>query len=227
MITTNLHIVDIAMQLLCIIFLKYNYMYVYVGDVVEAIKAGLRVVDTPEEYAKLKIFQLYEVVDGEEEYPLFLINDANVKEMLQSFAVMMKVYKTAISQNIWNYHVQKHSVLPLPEVATKIWAPVVEEMQQLIEKLCDKSVTLKEIDIYLKDILPQNLEEEIQRFVEGYKLHFDKTVSTTGISQFVITVHFYKNICNAQRAAQVILDVKNALMLTGNFEELKEFISKV
>ena len=202
-------------------------MYVYVGDVVEVIKAGLHIVDTAEEYAKLKICQLYKVTDGEETYPLCIINDANLKKMLQSFAVMMKEYKTVISQNIWNYHVQKHSILPLPEVATKIWSPAIEDMKQLIEKLCDKSVTLKEIDNYLEDILAQNLEEEIQRFVEGYKSCFDKTVSTAGISRFVITVNFYRNICNAQRAAQLILDVKDALMLTGNFEELKEFKSKV
>ena len=183
--------------------------------------------DTAEKYAKLKICQLYDVINGEEKFPLIVINDANVKEMLQFFAVMMEEYKTAISQNIWNYHVQKHAVLPLPEVATKIWSPVFKEMQQLIEKLCDKSVALKEIDNYLKDILPQNLEGEIQRFVQGCKWCFDKTMSTTETSQFLISVNFYKKFCKAQDTAQLILDVKGALMLTGNFEELIEFRSKV
>ena len=204
-----------------------NDIYTYVGDIAEAITMAFQLVDTMESYAKLKICQLYEVIEGEETYPLFIINDCNVKEMLEFFAIMMEEYKTHISRNIWNYHVQKHSVLPLPEVVTKIWGPVFKEMHQLIEKLCDKSVTLKEIDNFLKGILTQNLEEEIQRLVEGCNLCLGKTVSTTWISQLVLSVNFYRNICNAQRAAQVILDVKNVLMLTGNFEELKEFRSKV
>ena len=164
---------------------------------------------------------------GVKTYPLFFIDDINVKKMLQSFAIMMEEYKTMISQNIWNCHIQKHTILPLPEVATKIWSPVFKELQQLIEKFCDKSVTLKEIDNYLKDILPQNLEEEIKRLVVGCNLYLDKTVSTTWISQFVLSVNFYKNFCNTQSAAQLILDVKDALRLTGNFEEMKEFKSKV
>ena len=204
-----------------------NDMHTYVGDIVEAIKMAFQMVDTMESYAKLKIRQLYEVIKGEETYPLFIINDLSIKEMLEFFAIMMEEYKTHISQNIWNCHVQKHSVLPLPEVATKIWGPVFKEMHQLIEKLCDKSVTLKEIDNFFKGYFDSNLEEEIQRLVEGCNLCLDKTVSTTWISQLVLSVNYYRDICNAQRAAQVILDVKSTLMLTGNFEELEEFKSKV
>ena len=204
-----------------------NDFYTYIGDIFEGLKVALQIVDTTERYANLKICEMYEDIDGEETYPIFAIYDINVKEMLESFAIMMEEYKTMISQNIWNFHIQKHTVLPLPEVATKIWSPVFKELQQLIEKFFDKSVTLKEIDNYLKDILPQNLEEEIQRLVIGCNLYLYKTVSTTCISQFVLSVNFYRDICSAQDAAQLILDVKDTLMLTGNFEELIEFRSKV
>ena len=80
--------------------------------------------DTEEEYVNIEICELYEVIKGEV-YAILDINDKDVMEMLRPFTIMMEEYKTVISQYIWNCYVQKHSeVLSLPEVATKIWAPV-------------------------------------------------------------------------------------------------------
>ena len=188
---------------------------------------GLQRIDTPEEYAELEVCQLYEVINGEEVYAILTITDSNVMEMLKPFAVMMEEYKTVVSQKIWRCHVQKHSVLPLPEVATAIWSPVFAEIQQLIQKCNDKSITLKETDYYFKGVLSQNLKEEIQKLVEGCNLCLDETLSTTWISQFVISVNYYRDGCKAQVAAQLILTAKDALMLKGNFKELEKFKSKV
>ena len=199
----------------------------YVGDIVEFMQEGLQRIDTAEEYAELEVCQLYELIKGEEVCAILTINDNNVMEMLKPFAMMMEEYKTVITQNIWKCHVQKHSVLPLPEVATKVWAPVFTEIQQLVKRFKDNSVTLKEIDHYLKGILSQNLAEEIQRLVEGCNLCLDQTVSTTWITQFVISVNYYRDACTAQVAAQLILTAKGALMLEGNFGELENFKSKV
>ena len=184
--------------------------------------------DSKEEYASIEICQLYEVINGEEVYAILDINDRDVMEMLQPFATMMEEYKTVISQYIWNCHVQKHSkILPLPEIATRIWAPVFTEIQQLIEKFYKRSITLKEIDIYLRNISSQDLEHEIQTLVEGCNLCLDKAVSATWVSNFVMSIYYYRDVCKAQSAAQLVLAAKDALLLEGNFEELKQFKSKV
>ena len=188
---------------------------------------GLQRIDTAEEYAELEVCQLYEVINGEEVCAILTITDNSVMEMLKPFAMIMEEYKTNISQNIWKCHVQKHLVLPLPEVATTIWAPVFTEIQQLIEKCYDKSITLREIDYYFKGILSQNIEVEIQRLVDGCNLCLDHTVSTKWISKFVISVSYYRDACKAQVAAQLILTANDALMLEGNFGELEKFKSKV
>lgn len=198
----------------------------YTDDTADVIKEGLQKVES-EEYAELEICQLYEVINGEEVYAILNITDKDVMEMLQPFAIMMCEYKTIISQNIWKRHVMKHPALPLPKVATAIWLPAFTEIQQLIEKFHDQLITLKEIDYYLKDILSQNLEEEIRKLVEGCNLCLDKQASTTWISQFVVSANCYRDACKAQVAAKLILTAKDALMLTGNFEELKEFEQKV
>ena len=181
-------------------------------------------VDSEEGYANIEICQLYQVINGEEVYAILHINDRDVMEMLRPFTIMMEEYETVISQNIWNDHVQRHTkVLSLPEVATQIWAPVFTEMQQLIEKFYSRMITLKEVDKYLWNISSQNLEQEIQTLVEGCNLCLGKTVPTSWISMFVMSVNFYRDVCIAQSAAHLILNIKNILMLTGNFEELKIF----
>ena len=199
------------------------------GDIFEFIQEGIQRISTAEEYSELEVCQLYEVINGEEVYAILLINDNDVMEMLKPFAVIMKEYKTVISQNIWKCHVQKNSILPLPlpEVATRIWAPAFTEIKQLIEKCYDRSIALKEIDYYLGDISSQSLEEEIQKLVEGCNLYLDKTVSTSWVSAFVISVNCYRDACKVQTAAQLIIAAKDALMLTGSFNELEEFKSKV
>ena len=184
--------------------------------------------DSEEEYANIEICQLYEKINEGEVYAILDINDKDVMEMLRPFTIMMEEYKTVISQYIWNCYVQKHSeVLSLPEVATKIWAPVFSKIQQIIEKFYDWSITLKEIDIYLINISSQNLEQAVQRLVGGCNLCLDKTVPTAWISNFVKSVNYYRDVCKVQSAARLILAAKDALMLEGNFEDLIKLNSKV
>ena len=184
--------------------------------------------DSKKEYANVQICQLYEVINGEEVYAILDIDNKDVVEMLRPFTIMMEEYKTVISQNIWNDHVQRHTkVLSLPEVATKMWGPVFMEIQQLIEKFYSWSITLKEIDKHLYNTSSHNLEQAIQTLVEGCNLCVDKTVPTSWISKFVISIIYYRNVCKAQSAARLVLAAKDALMLEGNFEDLRKFSSKV
>ena len=184
--------------------------------------------DTAEEYARTKITELYEVINGQEVYAILDINDKDVMEMIQPFAVIMEQYKTVISQSIWNFHVQKYSdLLSLPEVATQIWGPVFTEIHELIDKFYEMSVSIKEIESYLKDVMSENLEEEIHRLVEGCNLCLPKAVATSWIPKFVKSVNYYRDACKAQSAAHLVLAARDALMLEGNFEELEKFKSKV
>ena len=204
-----------------------DIIHMYAGDIFELLQEGLQRVDS-EEYANIEICQLYEEINGEEVYAVLHIDDRDVIEMLQPFTITMEEYSTVVSQYIWNCHVQKHSkFLSLPEVARQIWVPVFTEIQQLIEKFYNKSITLKETDEYLRNVMSQSLEQEVQTLVEGCNFCLDQTVSTAWISNFVMSVNSYRDVCKAQNAAHLIQKIQNALMLTGNFEKLKIFESKV
>ena len=170
------------------------------------------------------------MVNGIEVYAILNIEDKNVMDMLRPFSIMMQDYKTIISHSVWNDHVKKQVSgvkVSLTEVATNVWAPCFQEMQQVVEKFHARSVTLQEIDYYLRDISPQNLRQEVLSLVEGCNKCLNTIASNSWISQFVMSVNRYRVICQAQCAAELVLKAKDALMLTGNFNKLENLREKV
>ena len=155
------------------------------------------------------------------------INDRAVVEMLQPFTVLMHSHSTVITRHIWDHYVLVHSALSLPEIASKVWRPCFEEIQQLVEKLHAKSVTMQEIDHYFKSVSPLNLEHEMCKLVEGCNISLNRQASVTWVSQIVVSVNHYRNINEVQEAAELLLDAKNSLMLCAKFEELTDLKERV
>jgi len=208
------------------------HFVILIGDLVDFLKEGLRTIDS-NEYLELKIVQLCEVVNGIEVYPILVIpiSESVVMDMLQPFSFIMKENKSIISSTIWNHHVRSKTVenvkISLCDIATKLWAPCLKEIQEIIEKFHNRSVTLQELDHYLKEISLQNLEQEVVALVEGCNRCFNLTASTTWVSHFVMSVDRYRVVCQAECAAELVLNVKEALMLTGDFKKLENFKEKV
>jgi len=222
----------IVVILLTCCFKSFNHKptFLLIGDLKDRLEDGCRTIESKEEYFQLAINQLYEVINGIEVYAILNINDKEVTEMLKPFSIMMQTNKTIISHTVWNDHVRKKvsgAKLSLPEVAKNVWAPCLKEMQQIVERFYNGSVTLQEIDYYLKDILPQNLQQEVFSLVEGCNKYLNKKAPNSWISQFVMSVNRYRVICQAQQAAELVLKARDALMLTGDFKKLENLREKV
>ena len=176
---------------------------------------------------KSKIRALYEEIQGEEVYAVLNIDDKVVVEMLQPFTILLQSHSTLIAQHIWKCHVPADTKSPLSEIAGQVWRPCFQEIQQLIEKLHAKSVTLQEIDKYFQNTPSQSLEHEICTLVEGCNLCLNQPASVTWVSQVVVSVNHYRNAIEVQEVAEVLLAAKNSLMLQTEFEELKELKERV
>ena len=180
----------------------------------------------------LTISVLYEEIDGNDVYALLNINDVHVMEMLQPFAALMHDCKNAICQSIWHCHVRKEQLLEnkklsLSDIAIKIWAPCVKEIQQLVERFYDRSVTLQEIDQYLSGIFFPELKQEIFTLVKGCNNCFNKTSSTNWVSGFVDSVNHYRSINKAKDVADLVIAAKDALKMNGGFQKLEDCKMKV
>ena len=194
---------------------------------IEDLQDNFRIIKSKEKFNSLKISELYEEIDGNEVYALLNINDAHVVEMLQPFTVMMDEFKNVITQNIWCYHVREMDTakLSLPEIAIKIWAPCFEEIVHLVETFCDRSVSLKKIDYYLKGV-SSDLSQEILRLVEGCNKCLNKA-STTWVPHFVDSVNHYRIIDKAKDVADLVIAAKNVLKMNDGFDKLEDCKIKV
>ena len=196
----------------------------------DSLKDDLTIIDSEEEYSQLEICALYEVIDGTEVYATLNIEDKDVMDMLRPFSIMMQDNQTIISFNVWNDHVEKQAgsaKLSLTEIATSVWAPCLVEIQQIIESFHDRSVVVQKIDHYFKDLPLQSLEREVITLVEGCNKCLHMTKPTSWVMQFVNAVNSYRDACQAQNAAELVLKAKDTLMLTGNFKKLENFREKV
>ena len=167
------------------------------------------------------------MINGNEVYAILDINDTHVVKMLQPFAIMMHECKSVISEKIWHSHVAKKAKLSLPDIALNIWAPCFEDIQQLIERFCDRSVSLQEIDHYLKNISSPDLRKEVFNLVEGCNKCLNQTSPTTWIPHFVDSVNHYRIIDKAKDLADVVLAIKDVLKMNDGFDKLKNCQVKV
>ena len=170
------------------------------------------------------------MINGIEVYAILNIEDKDVLDMLKPFSIMMRDNKTVIADAIWNDHVRKQVSgikLSLPEVATVVWSPCLMEIQQTVERFHDRSVTLQEVDHYLKDISTHNLRQEVFTFVEGCNKCLKPAASVTWVSNFVVSVERYRVVCQAHCASELVLKAKDALMITGDFKKLESLKEKV
>lgn len=206
----------------------------YLGDLIRDLQENLRIIESKEQFEVLKISGLYDEVNGNEVYALLNINDTHVSEMLQPFVVMMHDCKNEICQNIWGCQVEKIQLpegqkLTLPEIAVNIWTPCFKLIQQLVERFCDRSVSLQEIDLYLefKEECHSDLRQDIFKLVEGCNKCLKITLPTTWISHFVDSVNHYRIINKAKDVADLVIAAKDALKMNDGFEKLEDCKIKV
>lgn len=209
------------------IIFSNHYLNVLDDELLIDIQDKLQELVSEEDLANLKIIDLYEEIKGQEVYAVLDINDKVVVEMLQPFTVLLQSHSTVITQHIWDSYASKCSGLSLSEIAIKVWKPCFEEVQQLVEKLYSKSVTLQEINHYFRGIEPRNLEKQIFKLVEGCNICLNAPVSVTWVSEIVVSVNRYRNIYELEQVVELMLAAKKSLNLTSDFKELNKLKEKV
>lgn len=195
------------------------------------LQENIRIIESKEHFEALNISGLYEEIDGNEVYALLDINDTCVSEMLQPFVVMMHDYRNEICQNIWGCQIETVQLpegkkLSLPDIAVKIWAPCFTQIQQLVKRFCDRTVSLQEIDKYLEECC-SDLNQHIFQLVEGCNKCLNIRSPTTWISHFVNSVNHYRIINKAKDVADLVITAKDALKMNDGFEKLEDCKLKV
>ena len=125
--------------------------------------------------------------------------------------------------------VQKKS-LSISDLVNEIWNPVFQECCTLVDSIEQKCIKLKDIDKYFYGLSEQDCYKELKNlFCALEKIHNrnPSPEKCKWIRRAVTHIEQYRSLCQLAEAANIILELKEKLNLSGNFGAIEVVSNKV
>ncbi len=149
------------------------------------------------------------------------------------FDLMFRKYQNKLFEKIWDDHLKKaqekpESELTIASIETDIWDPSFHRCRTLLDSLRDKSIKLSEVDQYFKEV--PDRESQISALYSGVEMCKDNKVIGDGRQWISTAVHLmdqYWSICELAKAAEIVMELKEKLKLSGDFSLIEGIASQV
>ena len=161
-------------------------------------------------------------------------------EICSPLNIMLEKYiiirENSLFDWIWNEtisEIDSDDSLLVEDIVSRIWDPTIQKCTELLTILANRTITLAIVDHYFQLYSPNkeaaqedimNLFHKLRRCVPSIDI---SEVGEEQIRGSVTVIHQYWSLCIYAHAARVCLDLKEALQLTGNFEDVKVLASQV
>lgn len=154
-------------------------------------------------------------------------------QMLGNYRLLSQVYPNDLFKLIWN-SVNKSMCkakleLTFTDVVERIWHPVFAQCRELTESIYSQTIKLRDVDRYFRGFEGEHIIFEHLR-----NLHLAITAcdgkdggTTRWIRSSVDLMQQYWALCEQGEAANIVLDLKDSLHLTGSFEVIESVASQV
>ena len=149
--------------------------------------------------------------------------------ILTPFEVLFKTRRSDIFLKIWRSKLKEaeraKETLTFDDVVAKIWNPVFEECCKLLDGIQSRSIKLKEVDKYFRDI--EHITDHLKNLYYAIEDCRNQNPDCSWISAAVSHIEQYWSLCKQAKAAKVVLELKQRLDLTGDFEVIEAVADKV
>lgn len=150
--------------------------------------------------------------------------------ILLDFHIFSDQYPNELFQQIWKSKLKEvaksKTNLTFDDVAAKIWKPIVEECQQLIDTVKYKTITLKAVDHHFRDLDRRDINLHLTSLFRATEACLNRTdESTAWIRNAVDLMVHYWSLCEQAVAAKTVIKLRDTLKLTGNFEIIESVAS--
>lgn len=150
---------------------------------------------------------------------------------------MVRHYQNDFFHRIWEHtaiRAARFSTagLTIPDIVTKIWDPAFEECCQLLDSLCNCSITLQEVDErFLRfNNNTSTIKLHLERLHKGVEVCHNRQPPPRcppWIDSAVERMQQYWTLSRYAKAAQTVLKLRDELNLTGDFALMKTIAKKV
>lgn len=133
-------------------------------------------------------------------------------------------------QRFWNEQIEQYysNNLLLGSVTKCIWMPVFEHCCKYLESLKDRTIKLYSVDELLDQFSESSkLEEEIYALHKGICKCSEITSDPSWIKYCVQRMQQYHSLRQYGTTAKALLNLKEALALTGDFKLIEQLAAKV
>ena len=121
--------------------------------------------------------------------------------------------------------------LTIPDIASKIWEPAFKECCRILDSLQNCSIKLQEVDdLFVNYKGPQVIQDNLHKLHKGMELCCDRRppqVCPLWIRNAVERMQQYWTLSRYAKAAEMVLNLKKRLGLTGDFSQMETIATQV
>ena len=151
--------------------------------------------------------------------------------IITKFDIMNRLNSTGLFIRMWNARMKNaksQSELSIQSIKTDIWDPCFQECQTLLNSLRDKTILLSRVDHYFKGV--ENIKAQLRTLHAGVHLCAPEQASKKDVSDIysaVDRIEKYWSLCRLATAAETVMDLKEKLVLTGDFSLIETLAMQV
>lgn len=149
----------------------------------------------------------------------------------------MRCTQSPLFLEIWEKHKKKaatavqrkeRSKLVIEDIKTVLWIPTFEECVYLLKSLHDRSILLEDIDKYFESI-KQEMNWHLKKLNTGIRQCGNTQTPESGqwIDKAVEHINEYWSLLTLSKAAEIVIELKNKLGLTGDFKAIERLAYQV
>lgn len=157
---------------------------------------------------------------------------APLDTITDKYDIMSRMYPTALFNRRWSSHMtsaaKSKSKLTIQSIRTDIWDPCFQECQTLLHSLRDRTIFLSKVDHYFKGV--EDMKKQLRILHTGFRRCAPDQNSTEDIPRInsaIDCIEKYWSLCRLAKAAEVVIDLKEKLSLTGDFSLIETLAMQV
>lgn len=155
-----------------------------------------------------------------------------LQPILDSYYYLSKLYWSDLFNHMWTSVLKTEfkakSINTFPDVVSRIWDPVFKQCLQLIESVHSRTIKLKNVDCFFGGHDRVYICENLRNLYSAIQACRGENADTTQWIQISVDrMEQYWALCEQADAADIVLELKRSLNLTGDFEVIESVASKV
>lgn len=148
--------------------------------------------------------------------------------MLNEFHFLFNMHPNGLSLSAWDRQLEKAayttSLIMFEDVVNMFWIPVFHECCQLVDSTRDGSVKLCVIDLYFAPL--KSIYDHLKNLFLAVEVCRGRTASDFDwIRNSIKLMEHYWDLREQAEAAQIVLELKEKLKLTGDFDIIENVAS--